>query len=109
MLRGFASAAGARSGAARDRAATIGWVRAAGAGTVGVMQRNVPLTPLEPSMHVTIEPAIHYFGTPVVLISTLNPDGGANLAPMSSAWWLRDRCLLGLDPTSRTVENLLRT
>jgi flavin reductase (DIM6/NTAB) family NADH-FMN oxidoreductase RutF len=38
--------------------------------------------------HVTIEPAILYFGTPVVLISTQNEDGTANLAPMSSAWWL---------------------
>ena len=38
-------------------------------------------------MHQTIEPAILYFGTPVVLISTLNEDGSPNLAPMSSAWW----------------------
>jgi flavin reductase (DIM6/NTAB) family NADH-FMN oxidoreductase RutF len=37
-------------------------------------------------MHKTIEPTILYFGTPVALISTLNPDGTANLAPMSSAW-----------------------
>jgi flavin reductase (DIM6/NTAB) family NADH-FMN oxidoreductase RutF len=35
--------------------------------------------------HVTIEPPILYLGTPVVLISTLNEDGSANLAPMSSA------------------------
>jgi flavin reductase (DIM6/NTAB) family NADH-FMN oxidoreductase RutF len=35
--------------------------------------------------HVTIEPSILYLGTPVVLISTLNEDGGANIAPMSSA------------------------
>jgi flavin reductase (DIM6/NTAB) family NADH-FMN oxidoreductase RutF len=60
-------------------------------------------------MHKTTEPAILYFGTPVVLVSTLNEDGTANLAPMSSAWWLRDRCLLGLDPTSQTTGNLLRT
>src|SRR5271169_307875 len=39
-------------------------------------------------MHKTIEPTILYFGTPVALISTLNPDGSPNLAPMSSAWWL---------------------
>jgi flavin reductase (DIM6/NTAB) family NADH-FMN oxidoreductase RutF len=36
-------------------------------------------------MHTSIEPGILYFGTPVVLISTINPDGTANLAPMSSA------------------------
>ncbi|HEX7928864.1 MAG TPA: flavin reductase family protein [bacterium] len=60
-------------------------------------------------MHRAIDPAILYFGTPVVVISTVNPDGSANLAPMSSAWWLRNNCLLGLDPTSRTAQNLLRT
>jgi len=39
-------------------------------------------------MHKTIDPKIFYFGTPVVLISTLNENGTPNLAPMSSAWWL---------------------
>jgi len=60
-------------------------------------------------MHKTIEPAIHYWGTPVVLISTTNPDGSANLAPMSSAWWLGWSCMLGLDASSQTTENLKRT
>ena len=30
-------------------------------------------------MHKTIEPTILYFGTPVALISTMNPDGTPNL------------------------------
>ncbi len=60
-------------------------------------------------MHKTIEPSILYFGTPVVLISTLNADRSTNLAPMSSAWWLGWRCMLGLDGTSKTTENLKRT
>ena len=60
-------------------------------------------------MHKVIEPAILYFGTPVVLISTLNEDGSTNLSPMSSAWWLGWSCMLGLDATSKTVENLRRT
>jgi len=59
-------------------------------------------------MHQTIEPKILYFGTPVVLISTLNEDGSANLAPMSSAWWLDQSCMLGMGSRSKTVENLLR-
>ena len=59
--------------------------------------------------HVAIEPSILYFGTPVVLISTLNEDGSANLAPMSSAWWLGWRCMLGLAGVSKTPQNLLRT
>jgi flavin reductase (DIM6/NTAB) family NADH-FMN oxidoreductase RutF len=60
-------------------------------------------------MHQEIEPAILYVGTPVVLVSTLNPNGTANLSPMSSAWWLGWSCMLGFDASSRTVENLTRT
>jgi flavin reductase (DIM6/NTAB) family NADH-FMN oxidoreductase RutF len=41
-------------------------------------------------MHTTVDLKVLYFGTPVVLISTRNADGTANLAPMSSAWWLGD-------------------
>lgn len=60
-------------------------------------------------MHQTIEPAILYFGTPVVLIATLNEDGSPNLAPMSSAFWLGWRCMLGLAAGSKTTQNLLRS
>jgi len=60
-------------------------------------------------MHRTIEPTILYFGTPVALISTLNPDGPPNLAPMSSAWWLGWSCMLGLGAMGQTSENLIRT
>ena len=59
-------------------------------------------------MHKEIEPKIMYFGTPVVLISTLNEDGTPNLAPMSSAWWLKNFCLLGLGKLGKTFENLTR-
>ncbi len=60
-------------------------------------------------MHKTIEPTILYFGTPVALISTLNADGSANLAPMSSAWWLGWTCMLGLGSMGQTSDNLIRT
>ena len=56
-----------------------------------------------------IEPAILYFGTPVVLIGSSNEDGSPNLAPMSSAWWVGWRCMLGLASSSKSTENLLRT
>ncbi|WP_327640659.1 hypothetical protein OHB24_20390 [Kribbella sp. NBC_00482] len=46
-------------------------------------------------MKRTVEPKVLYFGTPVVLISSLNPDGTTNLAPMSSAWWLGYTAMLG--------------
>jgi flavin reductase (DIM6/NTAB) family NADH-FMN oxidoreductase RutF len=60
-------------------------------------------------MHKAIEPTILYFGTPVALISTLNPDGSPNLAPMSSAWWLGWSCMLGLGQLGQTSDNLIRT
>jgi flavin reductase (DIM6/NTAB) family NADH-FMN oxidoreductase RutF len=60
-------------------------------------------------MHKTIDPTILYFGTPVALISTLNPDGSPNLAPMSSAWWLGWTCILGLGQMGQTSDNLIRT
>jgi flavin reductase (DIM6/NTAB) family NADH-FMN oxidoreductase RutF len=60
-------------------------------------------------MHDVIDPAILYLGTPVVLISSENPDGTTNLAPMSSAWWLGSRGVLGLASRSQTTRNILRT
>jgi flavin reductase (DIM6/NTAB) family NADH-FMN oxidoreductase RutF len=60
-------------------------------------------------MHITSEPSILYFGTPVVLISTVNENGSYNIAPMSSAFWLGWRCVLGLSALSKTTENMLRT
>ena len=59
-------------------------------------------------MHHVVQPKIFYFGTPVVLISTRNTDGTANLAPMSSAWWLGQSCMLGMSQRSQTMHNLLR-
>ena len=59
-------------------------------------------------MHQLLTPKIFYFGTPVVLISTLNEDGTPNLAPMSSAWWLNDSCMLGMSNRSKTVDNIRR-
>lgn len=60
-------------------------------------------------MHELIDPAILYFGTPVVLVSSLNEDGSANVAPMSSAWWLGWSCMLGWGARSKTPQNILRT
>jgi flavin reductase (DIM6/NTAB) family NADH-FMN oxidoreductase RutF len=59
--------------------------------------------------NVPIEPSILYFGSPVVLNSTENPNGTFNLAPISSVFWLGWRCLLGFEATSKTAQNLMRT
>ncbi|WP_190133005.1 flavin reductase family protein [Streptomyces mashuensis] len=55
---------------------------------------------------VSIEPSVLYFGTPVVLLSTENADGTANLAPMSSAWALGHVVVLGLGADGQTAHNL---
>ena len=60
-------------------------------------------------MHINTDPPILYFGTPVVLISTVNEDGSYNLAPMSSVFWLGWRCMLGLAASSKTTQNMIRT
>jgi flavin reductase (DIM6/NTAB) family NADH-FMN oxidoreductase RutF len=57
---------------------------------------------------VEIKPKILYFGTPVVLVSTLNEDGTPNLAPMSSCWTLGWTAMLGLSFGGKTLENLRR-
>jgi flavin reductase (DIM6/NTAB) family NADH-FMN oxidoreductase RutF len=59
--------------------------------------------------NIKIEPAILYFGTPVVLIGSNNEDGSHNLAPMSSAWWVGWRCMLGLARNSKTTANIIRS
>jgi flavin reductase (DIM6/NTAB) family NADH-FMN oxidoreductase RutF len=58
---------------------------------------------------VPVDTKIHYYGTPVALLSTSNPDGTPNLAPMSSVWWLGQVAVLGLSTRGRTFENLMRT
>lgn len=59
-------------------------------------------------MHRSVEPSILYFGTPVVLLSSLNSDGTINVAPMSSAWWLGWNCMFGLGAKAHTAQNILR-
>ena len=59
--------------------------------------------------NIAIEPSILYWGTPVVLNTTENPNGTLNLAPISSVFWLGWRCMLGFEASSQTAQNLLRT
>jgi flavin reductase (DIM6/NTAB) family NADH-FMN oxidoreductase RutF len=59
--------------------------------------------------HLSVEPAILYLGTPVVLVSSINEDGSPNLAPMSSAFWLGWRGMLGFEAVSKTPNNIVRT
>ena len=61
------------------------------------------------SMHRIVPLKVHYYGTPVVLISSSNPDGTTNLAPVSSVWWLNGEAMLGLAAASRTTQNIART
>jgi flavin reductase (DIM6/NTAB) family NADH-FMN oxidoreductase RutF len=60
-------------------------------------------------MHKISDPSILYFGTPVVLVGTTNEDQSYNLAPISSAFWLGWRAMIGISAYSKTTQNLLRT
>lgn len=59
--------------------------------------------------HSLIDPAILYFGTPVVLLSTIADNGTTNTAPMSSIFWLGQTAVLGMGSRSQTAQNLLTT
>ena len=55
-------------------------------------------------MHQVSYPSILYFGTPVVLLSTENANGSSNLAPISSAFWLGWRCIIGISAFSKSIK-----
>lgn len=59
-------------------------------------------------MHTTITPSVLYFGTPVALISTVNPDGSTNLSPISSLWALGTTYALGLGTEGHAISNIRR-
>jgi flavin reductase (DIM6/NTAB) family NADH-FMN oxidoreductase RutF len=59
-------------------------------------------------VHQVVEPKILYFGTPVMLITSRNEDGSANVAPFSSGWWLDKTCMIGMGTRSQTIQNLRR-
>lgn len=59
-------------------------------------------------MFRAIEPKILYFGTPVIVVSSLNEDGTTNIAPISSAWALGWHIVIGLGTGGKTYENLRR-
>ena len=43
-----------------------------------------------------IKPKILYYGTPVILLNTLNEDDTVNISPISSSWALGDYIILGI-------------
>ncbi|MEC0370956.1 flavin reductase family protein [Paenibacillus chibensis] len=55
-----------------------------------------------------IQPRILYYGTPVVLLNTLNEDESVNISPISSSWALGDHIILGLGLGGKAIENLRR-
>lgn len=55
-----------------------------------------------------IQPKILYYGTPVILLSTLNEDGTVNISPLSSSWALGNCVVLGIGLESKAIENLQR-
>ena len=60
------------------------------------------------NQHETMNPSILYYGTPVIILSTLNEDGSTNLSPLSSSWALGDCLVLGIGTQGKAYENLCR-
>lgn len=58
--------------------------------------------------HRVIEPSVLYVGTPVFLVSTVNPGGTPNLAPASSHFALGRTIVLGLEEGGQSLENIRR-
>jgi flavin reductase (DIM6/NTAB) family NADH-FMN oxidoreductase RutF len=56
--------------------------------------------------YLEVSPKILYFGTPVALVTSMNPDGSVNAAAMSSAWALGWNLMLGLGAEGATARNL---
>lgn len=63
----------------------------------------------EADVKVDVHPSVLYFGTPVVLVSSMDMEGNVNLSPMSSAWALGYNVVLGLSTAGKTWENLEAT
>lgn len=57
---------------------------------------------------VVITPSVLYYGTPVILLSSLNEDGSTNISPLSSSWALGDYLVLGIANSGKAIENLNR-
>jgi flavin reductase (DIM6/NTAB) family NADH-FMN oxidoreductase RutF len=55
-----------------------------------------------------IHPKILYYGTPVILLTTLNEDETVNISPISSSWALGDYIIMGLGVGGKAFENLNR-
>ncbi|QDQ02990.1 flavin reductase family protein [Lysinibacillus fusiformis] len=55
-----------------------------------------------------IKPKILYYGTPVILLNSLNEDGSVNISPLSSSWALGDYIILGIGLGGKAIENLER-
>lgn len=53
-----------------------------------------------------IRPSILYYGTPVILLNTLNQDGTTNISPISSSWALGNIIILGSSTLGKAYENL---
>lgn len=75
--------------------------------TSGGAERSIPDN-CHMEQTTVIRPPVFYFGSPVVLLTTTNQDGTTNISPLSSAWALGDRYVLGLGAEGQALTNLRR-
>ncbi|MGK9185535.1 flavin reductase family protein [Priestia filamentosa] len=55
-----------------------------------------------------IKPKVLYYGTSVILLTTLNEDQTVNISPLSSSWALGNYIILGIAADGKALENLQR-
>lgn len=72
------------------------------------MEHYTDNTEAGPAETKVIRPKILYYGTPVILLNTLNEDGTVNISPISSSWALGDIIVLGIGLNGKAAENLDR-
>ena len=65
-------------------------------------------TAYQPPNIESIQPSILYYGTPVILLTTLNEDESVNISPLSSSWALGECIILGIGLGGKAIENLER-
>lgn len=58
-------------------------------------------------MHQAIDPQMFYYGFPVILLTTCDKQGKANISPISSSWCLGKNIVLGISTQGKAFENLL--
>ncbi|HHI2824420.1 TPA: hypothetical protein ACP43Q_005136 [Klebsiella quasipneumoniae] len=57
-------------------------------------------------MHKQVHPKSLYWGSTVILLSTIDNTNSTNITPISSSWSLSSNIVIGLSLSSKAIENI---